>query len=118
MPIINYECSFADEPSITTANELELKCRSEIDDIKHLSVIIDESILSNLANYRVRSPIFSIDLHENNILGVNPCHTYMISDGFWIFLRPLEIGSHKVTSLGSCRSGKIRIETTYNLHIA
>jgi hypothetical protein len=118
MPIINYECSFADEPSITTANELELKYRCEIDDIKHLSVTIDESILNNLANYRIRSPVFSIDLQENNILGVDPGHTHMISDGFWIFLKPLEIGGHKVTSLGSCRSGKIRIETTYDLHIA
>jgi hypothetical protein len=117
MPIINYECSFADEPSITTARELELKCSSEINDIKHLTVMIDESTLGNLAHYRVRSPVFSIDLQENNILGVEPGYTQMTSDGFWIFLKPLGIGKHTVRSLGSCRSGKIRIETTYNLHI-
>src|SRR4029453_7743303 len=35
MPIINYECSFADEPLITSEKELELKCKNEIDDIKH-----------------------------------------------------------------------------------
>lgn len=118
MPIINYECSFADEPLITTHKELELKCKSEIDDIKHLSVIIDESLLNNLVRYRIHSRIFSIDLQDNNILGVKSGRTQMITDGFWIFLKPLEIGHHRVNSFGSCRSGKIRIETTYNLVIA
>ena len=118
IPIINYECSFADEPLITSEQELELKCKKEIDDIKHLSVSIDGVTFTNLERYRVRSPVFSINLKENNILGVNSGLTKMITDGFWIFLKPLKIGDHNVTSYGSCRSGKIRIQTTYNLNIA
>lgn len=117
MPIINYECSFADEPMVTTEKGLELKCKSEIDDIKNLTVIIDELLLRNLSRYRIRSPIFSIDLQDNNILGIISGSTRMITDGFWIFLKPLEGGNHKLTSFGSCRSGKIRIGATYNLHI-
>jgi hypothetical protein len=118
MPIINYECSFADEPSINTDKDLQLKCMSEIDDIKHLTIVIDDLLINDLTRYRVKSPIFSIELQENNILGINSCRTQMITDGFWIFLKPLKAGSHKVSSLGSCRSGRIRIETTYNLRIA
>lgn len=118
MPVINYECSFADEPLITSEKELELKCKSEIDDIKHLTVSIDEIILKDLDQYRVRSPFFPINLQENNILGVNSGCTNMISDGFWIFLKPLRIGDHKISSFGSCRSGKIKIQTTYSINVA
>lgn len=117
MPIINYECSFADEPSIKSEHELELKCKKEIDDIKNLTVTIDNIMLNNLERYRVRSPIFAINLQEKNILTANSGSTKMISDGYWIFFRPLDIGNHKITSYGSCRSGKIRIQTAYNIHI-
>jgi hypothetical protein len=118
MPIINYECSFADEPSITTIDELELKCQSEIDDIKNLVLIIDDFSICNLHKYRVRSPIFQVRLQEQNILGANPGPTKMITDGFWIFLKPLEIGTHKLISTGSCRSGKIKIGTKYILQVS
>jgi hypothetical protein len=117
IPIINYECSFADEPSMTADTQLESKCKSEIDDIKELFFGIDELLLRDVSSYRIRSPLFSIDLQEDNVLGVNPGRTKMISDGFWIFLKPLSIGKHQVTSLGSCRSGKIRIGATYKIDV-
>lgn len=117
MPIINYECSFADEPTITTDVQLESKCKSEINDIKNLTVIVDDYLLEDVSQYRMCSPFFVIDLHEDNILDVKPAQTRMISDGFWIFLKPLEIGSHRIITSGSCRSGKIRIANTYDLEI-
>jgi hypothetical protein len=117
MPIINYECSFADEPAITTDAQLELKCKSEIDDIKDLSVIVDDHLLSDISLYRIRSPFFVIDLLENNVLGVKPTRTRMISDGFWIFLKPFGIGIHRIITSGSCRSGTIRIGNTYDLNV-
>jgi hypothetical protein len=118
MPVINYECSFAEEPLITTKIGLESKCKSEIDDIKDVSFMIDETLLCDLSPYRIRSPLFSIQLQDDNVLGLEPCSTKMISDGFWIFLRPLIIGRYHVRSFGSCRSGKIRIGVTYNLYVS
>lgn len=117
IPVINYECSFADEPTITTESELKLKCEREIDDIKNLFFGIDELFLRDLSAYRTPSPLFDVDLGENNILGVHECTTKMISDGYWIFVKPLGIGSHKLISSGSCRSGRIMIGTTYDLHV-
>jgi hypothetical protein len=117
LPIINYECSFADEPSITTEIELETKCKREIDDIKNLSFAIDQLSLTDLSPYRIRSPLFDVDLAENNILEINQINTKMISDGFWIFVKPLTIGRHQLISSGSCQSGKIMIGVTYDLFI-
>jgi hypothetical protein len=117
MPIINYECSFADEPSIKTVTGLEMKCKSEIDDIKNLSFSIDQLPLSDAAPYRVRSPLFDVHLGENNILDVEQQTTKMISEGYWVFIKPLIIGSHRLTSFGSCQSGKIMIGITYDIYV-
>ena len=117
MPVINYECSFADEPLINTDIELERKCKHEIDDIKNISVRIDELDFEDISYYRICSSLFVVNLKNDNILGVAAGFTKMISDGYWIFLKPLEVGNHQINSFGSCRSGKIRIGTTYRLHI-
>ena len=117
MPIINYECSFADEPSIKSVNGLKFKCENEIDDIKNLSFSIDDYYLNDLTPYRVQSPSFDVDLGENNILNVMQQRTLMISDGYWVFLKPLTIGRHRLTSFGSCQSGRIMIGVTYDLYV-
>lgn len=117
MPIINYECSFADEPSIKSATGLKFKCKSEIDDIKNLSFRIDQLCLYDLRPYRILTPLFDVRLGENNILEVKQQNTQMISDGYWIFLKPLTTGRHQLTSFGSCQSGKITIGVTYDLYV-
>jgi hypothetical protein len=117
MPIINYECSFAADPSISTEAELKSKCEREIDDIKNLSFGIDGFFLRDTAPYRIRSPYFDVHLRENNILGLDQHTTRMISDGYWMFLKPLPLGSHQLISSGSCRSGKIMIGATYELTV-
>lgn len=121
MPVINYRCSFADETGIKTEEELALKCKKEIDDIKNLSFVIDDMCVANMSSYRICSPLFDVHLGENNIeneiLCDNPFDTKMVSDGYWIFLKPLSIGLHKLVSSGSCHSGKIMIATNYHLYV-
>ena len=121
MPVINYRCSFADEPAINTEEELTLKCNKEIDDIKNLSFRIDDMFVADMSSYRICSPLFDVCLGENNIenntLYDNRFDTKMVSDGYWIFLKPLNPGLHKLISSGSCRSGKIMIATNYDLFV-
>jgi len=117
MPIINYECSFADEPSIKNVVDLELKCKSEIDDIKNLSFTIDQLKLTDMTAYRIRSPMFDVYLKENNIIDAHEVHTKMISDGYWVLMKPLRTGPHHLMTSGSCQSGKIMIGTTYDLYV-
>ena len=65
--------------------------------------------LTDLRPYRILSPLFDVRLGENNILEVKQQNTQMISDGYWVFLKPLTTGRHQLTSFGSCQSGKIMI---------
>ena len=117
MPIINYECSLAGSPGICNDFELESRCKSEIDDIMDVTFEIDGFLISDLSPYRARSPLFNVHLIENNIFNFAPGHTKMITDGFWIFLKPPTIGRHSIVTFGSCRTGKIMIGTSYDLII-
>jgi hypothetical protein len=121
MPVINYRYSFSDTPGINTEKGLTLKCKKEIDDIKNLSFQIDDMFVNDLSSYRISTPLFDVHLGENNIekniLCDNPFDTKMVSDGYWIFLKPLTVGLHKLVSSGSCQSGKITIATNYDLFV-
>jgi hypothetical protein len=116
LPIINYECSFIDEPSIDTESGLESRCRQEIDDIKDINAALDDQII-NLKGCRVVSKCFPIDIPPNNCLKVNSGNTTMASDGYWLFLEPLSLGHHKLMTYGSCLSGRIKIGCNYKLVI-
>jgi hypothetical protein len=115
-PVINYECSFADEPSITTEKELISKCRCEIDDIVDTSAYLDGNKIS-LEDCRVQCPGFKVDIPNDNCLNTESGLTTMASDGYWLFIPTLERGNHVLNSYGSCLSGRIRIGCNFRIII-
>jgi hypothetical protein len=115
-PIINYECSFEDEPSIKTDEELEQRCRVEIDKIGDIYASIDgESI--DVCKYRVNSGCFTINVPSHNCFGASSGVRTMASDGYWLFIEPPPIGNHILSSFGSCLAGKIKIGCTFKIVI-
>jgi hypothetical protein len=115
-PVINYECSFADAPSIRSEEELEEKCRQEMDQVGDMNASLDGKKI-NIHNYRVHSRCFTVDIPPNNCLGAVSGITRIASDGYWLFIAPLSPGNHVLTSFGSCMSGKIKIGCTFGLTI-
>ena|SRR2546428_4840230 len=72
------------------------------------------TVKKGLEEYRARSPFFEIELPENNIIASSSGQTRAISDGYWLFLKPLESDT-RITSFGSCSSGVTKIGVNYNL---
>jgi hypothetical protein len=86
-----------------------------------LEVSIDGEALSNLGDYEVQSPVFSVTLPEGNVAGV-PSGTYtpMVSDGYWLMLAPLSAGEHTIhikTSITDGIFAGIETEVTYHLTV-
>ena len=86
-----------------------------------LEASIDGVPLRNLSDYRVQSPVFSVNLPEGNVVGV-PSGTYapMVSDGYWLMLAPLSAGAHTVHFKNSITGGPFEgteTEVTYHLTI-
>jgi hypothetical protein len=115
-PVINYECSFADEPFMRTEKELRSKCRSEINDIIDASAYLDGNRIS-LEECRVQSPAFKVNIPIDNCLNTKSGLTTMASDGYWLFIRTLEPGNHVLNSYGSCLSGRVRIGCNFHIII-
>lgn len=115
-PIINYEASFADAPLLRTEEELEERCRHEIDDIGEIYVSVDGKKI-DVQNYRVKSRCFTVNIPPNNCLGAIKGTTRIASDGYWLFIEPLPPGNHVLKSFGSCLAGRIQIGCTFRLTI-
>ncbi len=108
VPILNSECSYAEFPSLSSEEEL-LHCAEQMQDlVVHLEASIDGAIISGLVQYRVQSPLFNLTLGESNILGL-PANTttQAISDGNWLFLKPLSPGEHVIYFNGGLEARNI-----------
>jgi hypothetical protein len=117
LPVINVTTSFAEAPALKTEEELLTYVEENTNDLLNKRAVIDGTEIGQLDNYRVRSDFFTFTFPYNNIYNASPGRTTGISDGYWLFLRPLIAGSHTLHTSGSCLAGKIRIEVQYTIDV-
>jgi hypothetical protein len=121
LPILNHGGTLADrrerEMHIESETELLSFAVREMDVISNLEVSIDGVKLNGLQRHRVQSPIFDVVLPKNNLFEGTPGPTRGVSDGYWLFLKPLSRGKHNVKSSGSCLSGTINIGVNYDITV-
>jgi hypothetical protein len=115
-PVINVEASVA-EGDGTTEEELAARVKFEMDQITDIRAMISGTNVNELKQYRIQSPLFDVTLPVNNVLGLSAQTTEMMSEGFWLFLKPLEPGKYDLNSFGSCLAGRIMIGVSYHLTI-
>jgi hypothetical protein len=83
--------------------ELKTCAKGFQDQVTDLYVSIDGQNISEteLEKYRIQSPPFNFTLPENNILELpKDTSTVAVSDGNWVFLRPLSPGAHEISFRG------------------
>lgn len=115
-PVINFEASVA-EGDGTTDEELAARAEFEMDQITNMHAMISGTNVNELKQYRIQSPPFDVTLPPDNVLGLQAQTTKMISEGYWLFLKPLKPGKYDLNSFGSCLAGRIKIGISYNLTI-
>jgi hypothetical protein len=117
LPTINYGATLADEPKIKSEFELQMLAKREIDVVSDLQVNIDGTNLDKLEICRVRSSAFDVVLPQNNLFNGIPGKTKGTGDGYWLFLKPLSRGKHKISSFGSCLAGRVKISLNLEIEI-
>jgi hypothetical protein len=115
-PVINFEASVA-EGDGTTEEQLAARAKFEMDQITNMRAMISGTNVNELKQYRIQSPPFNVTLPADNVLGLPAQTTKMISEGYWLFLKPLEPGKYDLYSFGSCLAGRIKIGISYHLAI-
>jgi hypothetical protein len=93
-PVAANAASFAEFPNLTTESEL-YRHAEEGNKVLSMKVTIDGQELKNLEDYRVKSPLFDVELPEVNIWPwVKGGKSRAAGDGIWVFLKPLSSGKH------------------------
>jgi hypothetical protein len=103
--ILNSECSYAEFPNLKTEKQLRQCAKEMQDSVVGLHASINGLNISDLEKYRIQSPLFNFTLPQNNILGL-PAQvtTSSVSDGNWVFLKPLPIGDYIISFKGDLRN--------------
>jgi hypothetical protein len=91
-PIIASLFSFATDPHLKTEQDLLSTVKKDISKIQCLSLTIDGIIFEDLLKLRVQSEIFG-DMINGKV-------TKAVSDGYWVFMKPLPMGIHKIHFFG------------------
>ena len=103
-PILNSECSFAEYPKMKTKEDLSNCAKKVQDTIVPELATLNGIKIPYLDNYRIQSDIFNFTLPENNILNLPSETTQAISDGNWVFLKPLPPGDYELKFKGNIKT--------------
>lgn len=128
-PVVNYECSYLENPGSKNEADLRDCAVSQENQVRDPQVTVDGVDLSSQIQ-RVHSPLYTLVLPQNNIFGVRvndgdkSVSTQSVSDGFWLLLPPLTAGSHQIGfkaryqgSYGSTSSNQVAENVIYNLTV-
>lgn len=101
-PIIEKECSFAEEgDQLKTEADLCNRATYLMDIVIGMKVLINGIDVKDLKKYRARSSVFDLVFPEDNIYGVKAGTTRSVTDGYWLLVKPLSKGNHVVHFMAS-----------------
>jgi hypothetical protein len=116
-PVLIKEDSFVEDSDLKTEAELSKRASDATDKVLHMEASIDgipvlhmeastdgmTEMLANLRGYRVQSEVINLEFQRDNVYNIPPGVTRSVNDGFWLFVRPLEVGKHVILFLGETR---------------
>lgn len=115
-PVINYEVNFLEKPEINTENELVTNAVEDQNDIIKVTAQVDHQLLT-VCRVQSDPKLFIVDLPPENCLGLPSTRIEIASDGYWVFLKPLSTGLHKIFFHGSCSGGVRTCTASYDLTV-
>jgi hypothetical protein len=98
VPIGAAECSTVEPPPFFGRDEAELRAcaRAAADTYSTLTASVDDHFITDLAQYRASSPLFTITLPDNNVLDAPAGVATAVAEGYDVLLAPLPAGEHQV----------------------
>jgi hypothetical protein len=93
IPAIAVECSYAEDQSLRTDNDLRACATSDQDLVTETTATLNGSALQI---HRVQSAVFNLTFPVDNIFTVPEGPTKSVSEGFWVFIKPLPPGQYEL----------------------
>lgn len=105
IPAIIVECSTAEDESLQTEADLRACAKSDQDLVTDVWATVDGVEIPDEQVYRVDSPLFNFTFIADNVISAPEGPTEAVSDGFWVFLKPLPPGEHEIHVGGVLQEG-------------
>jgi hypothetical protein len=116
IPVLNCEADSIEYPEIRTDQDILEHVASQVD-----NVVIRKCSVDGVAVPPVRVPsdpvIFDLYVHPDFDRRQIGGHTRASSDGYWVFLQPLENGRHVISFEGSYKRGLLKSGARYIITI-
>jgi|SRR6188472_1382536 len=95
-PILEKEDSLEEDSDLNNESELIKRSRDATNRLTYMEAWIDSLKIEDLKDYRVQSEVFDLKFPEDNVYDVKQGLTRSVCDGYWLFIKPLEIGKHHI----------------------
>ena len=112
LPIINWISNFYEHGK--TERELIEIATERMDVIGNLKFKWNGTNIQELEKYRFRSKFFTVELPKDNILDLPAGKARLISDGYWVFTKPI-VTDTRLSTFGTCSSGITKIGVDYSI---
>jgi len=120
-PLLNTECSTAEDPSLKTEEALRDCARNNAPDRARvvLKASVDGQEIPDLEKYWTESSLYNYTLPEDNIWGAPAGLTQEVAAGYYLMLEPLPPGKHIIYLSGANIAGEqtFATEVIYNLTV-
>jgi hypothetical protein len=114
MPILNWISNFYEHG--TSEKELIDIAKQKMDIIGNLEFRLNGEDIKGLEKYRFLTKFFVVELPKENILDLPAGKARLISDGYWVFTRPI-LNDITISTYGSCSSGITKIGVNYDIKV-
>ena len=111
-PVLNAEASFTSFPNAKSEDDLKKILKFVLKAATYVGVQINGIPIQH---HRITTSLFDSYYAENNIFGWKSGPTKAVSDGYWVFLKPLPVGKYKIHLLGE--QSFYRTEVTYDINV-
>jgi hypothetical protein len=99
-PLVNYVEFIRGKKVFRDDSELVAYVRKHFDDVKELELSIDGLQSADFAKYRIQTAPFDVNLPKDDVFDVGAGPNRAAGDGYWLMLRPLSAGEHKIAFSG------------------
>ena len=116
-PIINCEANAFEYPELRTDEDLLDHVKRDENTIVKKECFVDGE---KIPVQRVSSdpPIFDLEIAKDNPLGIMKTGTTRAAaDGYWVFLKPLDTGEHRIEFAGACELGRLNSGASYQIMV-
>lgn len=115
-PLINCEENPLEYPNLKSKDDMRKSLSHDMGTVRKLECFVDAK---ELPPQLVHSDpeFFSIRIRSDMGLNEKGGATTMTSSGYWVFLKPLSAGNHKISLEGSYQHGKLYSGAIYDISV-